>query len=85
MIGLSPAKLLLLLVLIGIVWVGFRFTSRVDAIRRTVREELKRRQQGQRPPRKIEAEDLVKCATCGAYVSAQGAVSCGRADCPYGR
>ncbi|HWI28263.1 MAG TPA: hypothetical protein VN668_14915 [Stellaceae bacterium] len=85
MFGLSPGKLLVLLVLIGIVWVGFRFTARVDAIRRGVREELRRRQQGQRPPRKLDAEDLVKCAICGSYVAARSAVACSRPDCPYGR
>jgi len=30
-----------------------------------------------------EAEDLVPCPRCGAYVAARGATSCGRSDCPY--
>jgi hypothetical protein len=80
----SPAKLLLLLLLAGVVWTVFRFTNRVDQIRRSVREEVRRRQQAQKP-QSLAAEDLVKCAVCGAYVAAKSAGSCGRADCPWGR
>ncbi len=85
--GFSPGKLLVFVLLFAVVWIGFRYTSRVEAIRRTLREELKRRQEAQKPqkPRGIKAEDLVKCARCDAYVSAHGATSCGRADCPWGR
>lgn len=81
---LSPLKLLVLLLLVGVVWSAMRFTNRVDQIRRNVREEVKRRQQAQKP-RSLPAEDLVKCAACGAYVAAHGARSCERADCPWGR
>jgi len=84
MLGLSLGKLLLFGLLVAVVWFGFRYMSRVDAIRRTLREELKRRQRPQKPV-SVEAEDLVKCAPCGAYVSARSATSCGRADCPWGR
>ncbi len=31
----------------------------------------------------IEAEDMVACKVCGTYVAANGARSCGRADCPW--
>ena len=78
----SPAKLLLLILIVAVVWTGFRYVNRIDQIRRSLREELKRRQQGQKPSA-LPAEDLVKCAQCGAYVSARSATSCGRADCPY--
>jgi uncharacterized protein len=78
------SKFVLLAIFVGIVWIGFRYKSRVDAIRRAVREELQRRQTApRRPP--IEVEDLVKCAQCGAYVAAQGAAPCGRGECPWRR
>jgi DNA-directed RNA polymerase subunit RPC12/RpoP len=32
---------------------------------------------------RISAEDTVECPRCGTYVVPKGAVSCGRADCPY--
>lgn len=32
--------------------------------------------------RAIEADDMVACKVCGTYVAANGARSCGRADCP---
>lgn len=84
MLGLSVGKLLLLLLLVAIVWFGFRYVSRVDAIRRALREELQRRQRPQQRE-SIKAEDLVKCAQCGAYVAARTATSCDRAQCPWGQ
>jgi len=84
MLGFSFGKLLLLLLLVAAVWFGFRHVSRVEAVRRALREELQRRQRPQKA-QPIEAEDLVKCAPCGAYVAARGATNCGRADCPWER
>lgn len=84
MFGLSLGKFVLLVLLVLVVWYGFKYVNRVEAIRRALREELKRRQGGQRRPT-IPAEDLVKCAQCGAYVAARGATPCGRTDCPWGR
>lgn len=84
MFGLSLGKFLLLVLLVVIVWYGFKYVSRVEAIRRALREELQRRQGAQRRPT-IPAEDLVKCAQCSAYVAARSATSCGRPDCPWGR
>lgn len=84
MLGLSLGKFLLLVALIALVWYGFRYVNRVEAIRRALREELKRRHV---PPKstRIDAEDLVKCAQCASYVAARSAAACGRADCPWGR
>jgi hypothetical protein len=84
MFGFSFSKLLLLVLLVVIVWVTFRYAKRVEAIRRVLREEMQRRQAARRPP-PLPAEDLVKCAPCGAYVAARSASACGRADCPWGR
>jgi hypothetical protein len=84
MLGLSVGKFLLLLLLIGVVWAGFRHMGRIQAVQRALREEMERRRQSQKP-RIVEAEDLVKCATCGSYVAARGATACGRPDCPWGR
>jgi uncharacterized protein len=58
--------------------------GRVEAVRRAVRDELRRRQASSKPA-PIEVEDLVKCGACGAYVASRSATSCGRPDCPWGR
>ena len=84
MFGFSLAKLVLLGIVVAALWLGFRYMSRVDAIRRSLREELTRRRAPGVPPAK-EVEDLVKCARCGAYVAAKSASACGRPDCPWGR
>ena len=41
------------------------------------------RRQAARPAAQEEAEDMVQCPACKAYVAARGVRSCGRADCPY--
>jgi hypothetical protein len=83
MFGFSFSKLLLLVLLVVIVWTAFKYAKRVEAIRRVLREEMQRRQGARRPP-PLPAEDLVRCAPCGAYVAVRSATACGRADCPWG-
>jgi len=88
MFGFSPGKLLLLALVFLVVWYGWKYTRRVDQIRRALHEEMERRRSaapGGRgdATRNLPAEDLIKCDSCGAYVPAQSAASCGRADCPW--
>ncbi|WP_448191149.1 hypothetical protein [Azospirillum sp. sgz301742] len=90
---LSFSKLILLALVIGAVWFGWRWFQRVDAVRR----EHLRRQAAPRPAasphrgaqpepaRDVSAEDMEKCPECGAYVAPRSATSCGRTGCPYGR
>jgi len=90
MLGLSLGKLLLLAVLITIVWYGFKYAARVEAVKQSLRAEALRRRQagndgrgGMRPTAR-PVEDLVKCRQCGAFVAAQGAANCGKRGCPWG-
>jgi uncharacterized protein len=89
MLGLSLGKLLLLAVIVAIVWFGFKYVHRVEEVRRMLREAQRRQQQRQQAmhpqSQTLEAEDLVKCRQCGAYVAARSTTSCGRPDCPWGR
>lgn len=82
--GLSFTKLLLLAVLGLAVWYGYKYRSRIEAVRRAFAEErAKGHQPSPPPPPKIAAVDLVPCERCGAYVAAHGARPCGRVDCPW--
>ena len=86
MLGLSLGKLLLLAIIIAIVWYGLKYMHRVEDVRRALRQQMERQRKSATPgPRSIEAEDLVKCARCGAYVAEGSATNCGRPDCPWGR
>jgi hypothetical protein len=85
MLGLSLGKLILLALIVVIIWYGYRYMQRVEAVRRFLREELNRRRSAARPSQPVEAEDLVKCAVCGAYVPSRNAGACGRPDCPWRR
>lgn len=85
MFGLSVTKLLLLAILILIVWYGFKYAARVEAVKKAVRAEALRRGVGgdmRRPKRPVE--DLIKCQRCGAFVAGRGAANCGKPQCPWG-
>lgn len=83
--GLSLGKLLVLGVIVLAVWYGFKYRSRIEAVRAALqRERDARRQRPPAPGPTIAVEDLVKCGRCGAYVAARATSSCGRADCPWG-
>jgi uncharacterized protein len=84
MFGLSLPKLLLVVVIVLVVWYGFKWLGRV---RRVQRNEPARRAFrflffGERPP-PMAAEETVLCRACGAYVPEKAAASCGRQDCPF--
>ena len=69
-------KLVVMILVFVAVWIGFRWLNGPG-------RELSRRRA---PPRRraIQAEDLVACGACGAYVAAR-APGCGRPDCPQPR
>ena len=72
---LSLPKLLLLIVIAGVAWYGWRiFQRKIDQ-----RDAADRVETGKTPA----AEDMVRCRVCGTYVAAAHAKSCGRSDCPY--
>lgn len=83
----SLQKLLVLAAIIAIVWYGFKFIGRLQEARdaQTKKPQRKPRWPGKRrsEPTAPEAEDMVQCPVCQAYVAARGAKHCGRADCPY--
>ena len=94
MFGFSLTKLLTLAILILIVWYGFKYAARVEAVKQAIRGEAQRRRQGgggasgdMRGDMRSTArpvEDLVKCQRCGSFVAAVGAANCGKPQCPWG-
>ena len=69
-------KLIVIFLIIVAAWVGYRWLNGLT------RELSHRRPTSPRPA--INAEDLVACGVCGAYVAA-AAAGCGRPDCPRPR
>jgi hypothetical protein len=80
MFGLSFGKFVVLAILILVVWYGFKHVMRTERVRQG---PAPKRTAGESGSRRIEAEDMTKCASCGAYVAARGASNCGRPDCPW--
>jgi len=76
---ISFPKLIVIALVIFAVWYAVRWLNRPPVPPRA-------RQQPRPSPgaRRVEAEDLVACPTCGAYV-AQSARSCGKPACPRPR
>jgi hypothetical protein len=69
-------KLVVMILVFAAVWIGYRWLNGPG-------RQLPRRRSP--PPRRaIQAEDLVACGVCGAYVAAL-APGCGRPDCPRPR
>lgn len=77
-------KFLITLVLVLIVWFGFKYWTRVIATGAKAREVPRGRRPAPRDEPAAEAEvfDTEKCRVCGAYVTAD-AGRCQRPDCPY--
>ena len=72
-------KLVLLMLVIAAVWIGYRW---LNGRRRASCRGRRRTRRGR--GRRIQAEDLVACGVCGAYVAAS-ARGCGRPGCPRPR
>lgn len=96
MFGLSFAKVLLLVLVVAVVWFGFRWltqltTSAPGGPGLARRDRAQPRESTRESPRQSRAEsaraieDLAPCPRCNAYVSAQEPTACGRVDCPYPR
>jgi hypothetical protein len=79
-------KLILLILVILVIWYGFKYVNRVEEVRQAFKKAARdaaARSQARRGTPTIKAEDMVKCRSCGVYVTASGATNCGRPDCPW--
>ena len=90
----SLQKLLVLVAVVAAVWYGFKLISRLQAARdaeAALNEGAPKKRRGagrwgrksRLPEADAEAEDMVQCPTCKAFVQARETKSCDRADCPY--
>ena len=84
MFGFGLQKLLVLALLVGAVWYGFKYIGRFDEARkRVVKAAHKAAEKAAVKTAEPAAQDMELCETCGDYVAAEGAGSCGREACPY--
>ncbi len=96
MLGFSIQKLLFTVVAVVAVWYGFKWIGRVKEIRDKEAKDRLRRDAGgagasggapggSPSDAHGDAEEMVECAVCGAFVAVRGAKSCGQDNCPYHR
>lgn len=88
MFGLSLTKILLTILVIAAVWYGWRVFTRYQALKAARARAGEMPKDAQPSGRtggqaRVEAEDMVECRTCGAFVAASRRVACGRKDCPF--
>ena len=76
MFGFGFGKLLLLVIIVAVIWHGFKKFGRQEM-----------RSPGNSGGRKRQNADFIdkmeKCRVCGTYVVAGRAANCGREGCPY--
>ncbi|MDP6173313.1 MAG: hypothetical protein QGF09_04005 [Rhodospirillales bacterium] len=68
----SLPKLILLAVIVGAIWYGYKFLGRRGGAKLD---------DGAPDTASV---DTNKCAQCGDYVSAEAPSNCGKSGCPYG-
>jgi uncharacterized protein len=85
MFGLSLTKILLTIFVIVAVWYGWRWYQRYQALeaKRERDESVPKNDRRANGRGQVEAEDMIECRTCGAFVAASRRVGCGRKDCPF--
>jgi len=70
-------KIFLLVLVVAVVWFGFRYLTRVA-------ELVIRRDGPLGPGRDIPpTETMTQCRVCGVWQPSRAATPCGRTDCPY--
>jgi uncharacterized protein len=94
MLGFSIQKLLFTVAVVVAVWYGFKWVGRMKVIREKEAKDKLRRGAGgsgggagsaDSSSATGDAEEMVECAVCGAFVAVQGAKDCGKDNCPYQR
>ena len=85
MFGFGLQKILLLAMIIGAVWYGFKFFGRLDKVRDKVERTARKAAEKVtgKPAEPVSAQDMERCETCGDFVAQGSATACGREACPY--
>ena len=84
MFGFSLPKLIFTVLVVVVVFYGFKAISQLQERReKQVADRASARGTDAAAKRSAGVEDMVACATCGTFVPTRSARSCGRGDCPY--
>jgi uncharacterized membrane protein len=78
-------KILVLVAIILIVLFGYKMIARLKGANPSsrVKGSSEADSSDSESSGRIEGEEMITCAVCGNYVSAERPGSCGRGDCPY--
>jgi uncharacterized protein len=89
MFGFSPSKILFTVVIIAVVWYGFKWLNRLqDGQKKGNKkppQDTTRSDNAAASAEDINYEELVACSKCGDFVVADKKSGCGKDGCPYDR
>ena len=91
MFGFGLQKLIVLAMIVGAVWYGFKFFSRrgegLEKVKKAARKAADRVTGDDAPAepaaQEPAAQEMERCESCGDFVAQGSATSCGREACPY--
>ena len=93
MFGFSLQKLAILVTIVAAVWFGFKLVKRLQDAReleargqggtRSTASGRRRDKGAEGAARVQDAEQMVQCPVCDAYVPSRRTPNCGRSGCPY--
>ena len=85
MFGFSLGKLIFTVIVVAVVWYGFKMLNRLGEERRDklARQDKPVKKSNKTSTSNNDAEDMVACSVCGTFVAPSSVSNCGRNDCPY--
>ena len=89
MLGISITKLLFTIVVVLVVWKGFKWFKRLKKNCTTSAGNVNARGNQKKSSKSrgafgvLDTVEMTKCTTCEIYIPMAGAVFCGKDGCPY--
>ena len=82
MFGFSLFKLFILVVVLAVIWYGFKFLGRLEKYRK-VKLVASKTSENENLAQNMDAGDMIRCPICGIYVAVDNSMDCGQRNCPY--
>ena len=80
MFGFSIMKILFTIAVVVVVWQGFKWLKRREAVAKVRAKESLNRES---PSARDDVEELVPCPDCGAYIARGSDHRCTNLSCPF--
>ena len=82
MFGFSLFKLFVLVVILTVIWYGFKYLGRLEKYRK-IKSLEKKNNKVEGLAQNVDAGDMIRCPNCAIYVCVDNLLDCGQRNCPY--